>query len=88
MNSATNPNNKHTTKHAKWIIKLHRHLFRPPHPTLIPCPACGKWFMKANATTVEIENGFGFQQSELVARDAWTQHKHACGAKITVYWSE
>lgn len=80
-------NPKHHNK-TRWIYKLHRHLMKPPYPVMLPCPNCMRPLIEVNATTVELENGFGFGTKELIAKDAWSLIKHNCGTKVTIYWSE
>jgi hypothetical protein len=73
-------------KNTRWFIKLHRRLIKPPYPIKVHCPACGHPFMKVNSDLIEISNNFGLSEMDLKAVDAWSQHKHTCGAKITLYW--
>lgn len=73
-------------KRARYFIRLHRRLMKPPFPVTVMCPACGHPFTRVNSDLIEISNNFGIQESELGAMDAWSQHKHTCGAKITLYW--
>lgn len=73
-------------KSARWFMTVHRRLIRPPYPVRIYCPACGHPFCEINAELMEISNHFGLPPEELKAPDAWSQHKHTCGAKITLYW--
>lgn len=71
---------------GRWFIKLHRRLIKPPYPTMIFCPACGRPLIRVNSDLIEIVNNFGMQESEIHAQDAWSEQKHSCGAKITLYW--
>lgn len=73
-------------KDARYFITLHRRLMKPKQPTRIYCPACGHPFCEVNVDLIEISNNFGISKAELKAMDAWSQHKHTCGAKITLYW--
>jgi hypothetical protein len=73
---------------TRWFVKLHRSLIKPPHPTNINCPACGRWMMRVNSYTIELENSHGVNFSELKAGDRWSQHKHSCSALITLYWKD
>lgn len=73
-------------KKAKWFIKIHRRLIKPPYPVLIHCPACGRPYIRINADMFEIDNSVGLKEVELSAGDMWTEQKHSCGAKITLYW--
>lgn len=73
-------------KQARYFIKLHRRIIKPPYPVVIFCPACGRRLIRVNADLIEITNNFGIQESELKAQDAWSEQKHSCGAKITMYW--
>lgn len=82
------PHNPKMHNQTRWIYKLHTHLFKPPFPVMLPCPNCFRPLLEVNASTVEMENSFGFREQELVAKDKWTRIKHSCGSKITIYWSE
>jgi hypothetical protein len=73
-------------KRARYFIKLHRRLMKPPYPVKIMCPACGHPFIRVNSDLIEIVNNAGLLESELTAQDAWSEQKHGCGAKITLYW--
>lgn len=86
MSDFSSDRRRRIQKDARWFVKLHRRLINPPYPVRIYCPACGHPFCEVNADLVEIENSFGLPAVELKAVDAWSQHKHTCGAKITLYW--
>lgn len=75
-------------KDTRWIMKLHRHLVKPPYPVLVGCPNCMHPLVEVNATTIEIENTIGFGGKDVLAKDAWLRIRHTCGAKITLYWNE
>lgn len=79
---------KNVQPHTRWFMKLHRGQIKPPFPVNINCPACGRWLLKVNAATVEIENSFGVNHKELTANDRWLQIKHTCTAKITIFWND
>ena len=73
-------------KRARYFIKIHRRLVKPPYPCMIFCPACGHPYIRINADLVEIVNNAGLREVELTANDMWSEQKHSCGAKITLYW--
>lgn len=79
---------KNVESKARWFIKLHRRMIKPPYPVNINCPACGRWLVRVNSDLIELNNDFGLQPRELKASDRWTQTKHSCGAKITLYWKD
>ncbi len=71
---------------ARWFLKIHRRLIKPPYPVLIRCPGCGHGFIEVNADVIEISNDFGLPAKELKAVDVWQRIKHSCGALVVVYW--
>lgn len=75
-------------KNVKWTIKLHRHLFKPPYPVRIACPACRHWWMSVNAGSIEVENGHGMNYNEVLPNNVWMRIQHQCGVWVTFYWSE
>lgn len=75
-------------KNARWILKVHRRLIKPPYPTMIACPNCGHNLIIVNSDLIEIENSFGLSELDLTAHDAWSQQRHTCGAKIALFWKD
>lgn len=73
-------------KGARYFIKVHRRLIKPPYPVKIFCPACGHSLIKVNSDLIEISNSFGLKEEELTATDCWSEQKHTCGAKVALYW--
>lgn len=80
---------KNNRNNMKWFMRIHRRLIRPPYPTKIYCPNCGRPFIKVSSDMVEVTNDLGLSFSDLTARDVWAQVKHqSCGAIITLFWKE
>lgn len=77
---------KGVQQNAKWFIKLHRRLIKPPYPVLISCPACGHKLIEVNSDLVEMSNDFGLAPRELTAKDTWTRIRHGCGSYIVIYY--
>lgn len=75
-------------KGARYMVKVHRRLLKPPYPTFLPCPNCGHPWIIVNSNLIEIENSFGMSELDTIARDAWSQQKHTCGAKIVLWWKD
>jgi hypothetical protein len=74
-------------KDAKWFLKIHRRLIKPPYPVKIPCPGCSHWLIEVNSDIVEISNDFGLPPRELKAVDVWMRIRHSCGTMVTLYWN-
>lgn len=74
---------------VRWFIVLHRRLIKPPHPTMVYCPNCGRPFLEVNSDMVEVSNVQGPATQQLIAKDAWIRIKHyACKALIVLYWKD
>ncbi len=71
---------------ARWFIKVHRRMIKPPYPVLMSCPACGHKLVEINADVFELSNDFGLPPRELTAKDIWMRLRHSCGAFIVFYY--
>lgn len=78
---------KGVQNNARYFMKIHRRLIKPPYPVKIACPACGRWFIEVNADTIEVTNDHGLPYREVKADDVWQKIKHNCGTTIVLYWN-